>query len=249
MLPMIKRLYSFGGVVFSIESPVSLGLDSRLEAFSIPYAKKIDFTYRIIPCADSESNFQISRQGDLLKVNIREDLIDKIVLGNLLSNASGAYLLNERRRFILHASYVLVNGEAILFTAASQTGKSTQANYWKQAKKAEIVNEDRAIISWENGQYYANGCWAMGSAAICKNCSVPIRAIVLLGQGKENSCRIPAPKEILTHLLPQTTFDQSNPFARIGIVDMVSEMIGKVPIVAYDCIHHVSAVEALERYI
>ena len=251
---MFKRFYCFGDLVFSVESPIGLGIDPCLEKFARENADSVDFAYRInaISADDAsgaEKDFQVDRQGNWLEITLREKLIDKISVGNLLSNGRGAYLLNERGRFILHASYVLVNGKGILFTAPSETGKSTQANYWKQARGAKIVNEDRVIISEKDGVYYAHGCWAMGRAGVCENHSAPIRAIVLLGQGDANRCRMPAPREILRRILPQTTFDQTSLSARIGIVDMVSAMIGRVPIVAYDCIHHVSAVEELEKYI
>lgn len=247
---MDNQIYCFGGVVFSVESPTPLGNDPRLEAFALQAnASTADYIYRIVPTCERNCDFHMNRQGNLLEITLREELIGKISIGNLLSNAKGAYLLNEQKRFLLHASYILVNNEAILFTAPSGTGKSTQANYWRQARGAEIVNEDRVILSCEDGECYAHGCWAMGSAGVCVNRSAPVRAIVLLGQGNENRCFVPTPKEILRRILPQTTFDHTSLSARIGIVDLVSAMVGNVPIVAYDCIHHVSAVEELEKYI
>ena len=55
-------------------------------------------------------------------------------------------VLIAHESIILHASYVNYNGKAILFTAPSGTGKSTQAALWEEYKGAEIVNGDRVII-------------------------------------------------------------------------------------------------------
>lgn len=87
---------------------------------------------------------------------------------------------------VFHASFIEYNGEAILFTAPCGTGKSTQATLWEKYKNAEIINGDKALIYEKNGQFFASGLPFSGSSKICKNKILPIKAIVRLGQAKEN---------------------------------------------------------------
>lgn len=59
--------------------------------------------------------------------------------------------------FVLHSSYIIKDDEAILFTAPSGTGKSTQAELWKKYNNAIIVNGDRTLIKKKttNGMHMA----------------------------------------------------------------------------------------------
>lgn len=93
-----------------------------------------------------------------------------------------------RQQFaVLHASYIEWNGQAILFAAPSQTGKSTQARLWEIQNGARIINEDRVLIGKKDGVWRAYGYPCSGSSPICLNESYPLRGIVLLQQGEENT--------------------------------------------------------------
>lgn len=53
----------------------------------------------------------------------------------------------QKDSFILHSAYIRHRGRAILFSAPSGTGKSTQASLWAQYAGAEIINGDRCFIA------------------------------------------------------------------------------------------------------
>jgi len=103
--------------------------------------------------------------------------------------------LLQRDSAVIHASYIDYKGKGILFTAPSQTGKSTQAELWRLHNGAEILNGDRALLLCREDGVSTGGYIACGSSAICKNRLLPLGAIVLLAQGPENVIRPATTKE------------------------------------------------------
>ena len=55
-------------------------------------------------------------------------------------------LLLPFRALVFHASYVGCDGGAMLFTAPSGTGKSTQAELWRVHRGARVLNGDKAAV-------------------------------------------------------------------------------------------------------
>ena len=90
---------------------------------------------------------------------------------------------------ILHASLIRWNNTAIVFSAPSSTGKSTQAELWKQYAGAEILNGDRAALRKKDGVWHGYGLPYAGSSGIYRNEHAPLRAIVALKQERENNIR------------------------------------------------------------
>ena len=70
----------------------------------------------------------------------------------------------DYNRILMHGSAIAINGKGYIFTALSGTGKSTQAEYWKQMRGAEIINGDRVLITKRNGKFFANGIYVAGTS-------------------------------------------------------------------------------------
>ena len=95
-------------------------------------------------------------------------------------------LLLPYDRIFLHASGIIHKGEAILFTAPSGGGKSTQATLWEKTYGAEIFNGDKVVIAASETPPVCYGSPIAGSSQIYKNVSAPLRAIVFLHKAPEN---------------------------------------------------------------
>ena len=106
-----------------------------------------------------------------------------------LSAMAAEHLIAQADGAIFHCSYIEYNGKAILFTAPSETGKSTQAELWNKYRNADIVNGDRAAIRLIDGQLYAAGIPFAGSSTYCHNRTLPLAAIVYLGQAPVTTIR------------------------------------------------------------
>lgn len=90
---------------------------------------------------------------------------------------------------LLHCAWIRWRGQAILFTAPSGTGKSTQARLWCEHMGAELINGDRGAIRVRDGAVLACGIPMSGSSDVRKNEHMPLRAIVYLSQAPGNQIR------------------------------------------------------------
>lgn len=150
---------------------------------------------------------------------------------------------------ILHASYIDIGGEAILFTAPSGTGKSTQAELWRQFAGAEIINGDRAMIRRHDGIWHAYGSPCSGSSGICLNRTLPLRAIVVLEQHSENVIeRMTYPSRIralvsATEVYPWLPEDIDLAFA------IAEQVVTQVPVIRLRCRPDQGAVECLKAFL
>ena len=246
--------YRFGNTVFRIETPVPMMQDPRFEAFAADLSESADFSLIVeaLPpqsALDQDWPALLERDGNEITVSMNTKLLPSIPVANLMVISHADHLLTERESFILHASYVLHEGQAILFCAPCGTGKSTQAHFWKSERGSTVVNEDRVLIFRRNGIYYAGGIWATGSAGVTQNSTAPIRAIILLGQGPENRVTELRPSQKIIRLLPQCSYDHRDPNAYDRMMIQVIQMVEGLKILSYDCINHPSSVDDLEAYL
>ena len=168
---------------------------------------------------------------------------------NIWNKIDLSRILLHRGGLILHASYIICNGRAILFTAPSGTGKSTQAELWAEAKNAEIINGDRAVLREKDGGMWSYSLPFAGSSGICVNKSAPLRAVVVLTQAAENSVCELAPAEAIKHLYSQCALNRWNREEVEAVLEALTKMARKIRVVKLDCLPDQSAVEILSDYL
>lgn len=89
----------------------------------------------------------------------------------------------------VHSSLVEYKNSGIMFLGPSGIGKTTQAELWHQYLDALIVNGDMVFVEDKGDEFISWGTPWHGSSPYCENTSVPVRALVVLKQGKENMIR------------------------------------------------------------
>ena len=145
---------------------------------------------------------------------------------------------------ILHSSLIACQGRGILFTAPSGTGKSTQAELWKQYRGAQILNGDRSMIRSRDGDT-AYGSPYSGSSGIYRNESAPVTAIVVLRQAPFNRVRRMTTKEAYLSLLSELSL---SPISRETVErqsQWLLSLLGRVPVFLLECLPDEGAVDTL----
>lgn len=88
---------------------------------------------------------------------------------------------------MLHASAVIKDDFAYLFSAASGTGKSTHTEQWLKAfPDAKIINDDKPAIRCIDKVVKAFGTPWSGKTSLNMNLGVPVGGICFLERSKEN---------------------------------------------------------------
>lgn len=157
------------------------------------------------------------------------------------------HLVASNHGFLFHCAYIDHGGKAILFTAPSETGKSTQAELWQKYRGAEIINGDRAAVRLQDGVLMAEGIPFCGSSQYCKNRSLPIAAIVYLGQAPVTSIRKLRGYEAFSKIwegVSVNTWDKEDMELVSGVVQKAA---AELPVYYLPCTPDETAVIALEQ--
>lgn len=147
---------------------------------------------------------------------------------------------------ILHCAYMLKDGKAVLFSAPSGTGKSTQADLWEKYRGTRTINGDKALLYRHEDGWYAHGWPICGSSEICNNETYPIEAIVMLHQAKENAIEPLHGLSLVRKLMAQITINMWNPQFQLQVMDLIDELAGEIPVYELGCDISEGAVSCLE---
>ena len=249
----IKK-YHFGPAVFSFITEIPLYTAEMYERFRTDDNANPDFIVEIVPLPESvpygiREPIQTAFCGNRITAAMNRNVISDLTVGRLMYLIHAANLFPQKDAFVLHASYIVRDGRALLFSAPSGTGKSTQADLWNTYRGCEIVNSDRVIISREKGQFFANGAFISGSSGICRNVTVPLGNIVLLEQASRCAVKSLSVPKRLERLLCESSFDRYDPLQYVKMLDLVSDILNKIPVICYGCTKGLEAVEMLENYL
>lgn len=112
----------------------------------------------------------------------------------------------KRNAMLIHSSALVYNGNAYLFSAQSGVGKSTHTRLWQQAfgDKVYIINDDKPVVRIIDNSCIAYGTPFDGGSGIAKNENAPLRAIIFIERGEENTIRKATHKEIVSNLYLST---------------------------------------------
>lgn len=154
--------------------------------------------------------------------------------------------LISRDSLILHCAYVEYRGKAILFSAPSETGKTTQANLWEKYRGSRTVNGDRGLLTRKGNEWIVQGWPVCGTSEICENETMPVRAIVMLEQAKEDHARLLAKGEAFSLLYSQITINRWNTQAHMYAMDLIEDVLSHIPVYQLGCTISRHAVECLD---
>ena len=227
-LPQKDRSYYQSGTSYYEVTASGKRIFLARDSFSDPYAM-VEF-YR-------------NKRIDLIYLQGNENLIDNTTA--LFHKIGFENLLLDCNRLILHCSYILYKEKSILFSAPSETGKSTQARLWNIFYNAETINDDRAAISVSDTACFSHGIPFSGTSDICNNYSSEIGAIVILAQGKQNKISRINKTEAFLHLYSETTIHQWDKSYVEKASALLLDIIEKVPVYMLTCLPDKGAADLL----
>lgn len=136
---------------------------------------------------------------------------------------------------LLHASAVVRDGKAYLFSAPSGTGKSTHTALWCSVfPDAVILNDDKPALRREEGRWYAYGTPWSGKTAQNLNLRTELAGICLLRRGEENVIR-PFGGAGAIHDILEQTIRPRHPRLLGNLMDLLDKLLNEVPVWEMEC--------------
>ena len=145
--------------------------------------------------------------------------------------------LIEYNVILFHGSAVALDDEVYLFTAPSGTGKSTHAALWRRAvgERVVMVNDDKPFLGLkDDGNIIVYGSPWAGKHRLNANVALPLKAICILSQAKENRIKKITPGDSFQTMYTQTYRKSTD----IQFTDIVLKVLAKVveyPIWKLEC--------------
>lgn len=204
--------------------------------------------YGSVQDGPESAHTRAEHRGKCHTIQLKEALVSDTISARLVLNALDVeHLVASSGGVILHGSYIAWEGKAIVFTAPSGTGKSTQAELWKTHRGAGIVNGDRVVLMPENGRICAAGLPFSGSSRYCANQTLPLEAVVYLKQAPVTTIRQLRGLEAFRRVWEGCCVNTWNRVDMHAASGLVEKLLGQVPVYELPCTPDESAVKALEQ--
>ena len=143
---------------------------------------------------------------------------------------------------MLHASAVVVDGKAYLFSAPCGTGKSTHTSLWLKlfGDQAYIINDDKPAIRMVDGEFYVYGTPFSGKHDISRNTRVKLGGLCFISQAEENEISVMDSKDVIVNILEQTIrrLSMENMDKMLTVVD---KMLSNITVYSLKCNMDLSA--------
>lgn len=218
--------YLLGGIAVGIESTYS-----EVHAMCMDYATSRQPELILRPTmADIEAEGRMSNeqreQEGLPQHQFSPSYLETLAVYRQLATAA-----LHRGVMLLHGSVIAVDGEGYLFTARSGTGKSTHVRLWRElfGERAVMVNDDKPLVRIAEGaQPEVYGTPWDGKHHLSNNISVPLRAIIILERGAENSIHAVTAKDAFPTLLQQSfrPTDALHTVKALQLLSILSQQVG-----------------------
>lgn len=217
------------------------------------------FRHRVYSTDNGELLWQYERikNGDVIIKYLVSASMDKITLLEDNSN-TGGNLAFEYLGQIMPSVLLLSNtitfhgvlmeycGKGIIISAPSGTGKTTHARMWRDLHRALIINGDRSTCKKINGEWTGFGLPWSGTSGEQINRSVPITAMVVLEQSKENHAEILTGLEAFAAIMPNLQYPRWDAELTGTAMDLVDDFLSEIPVIRLYCRPDEEAVNVLK---
>ncbi len=224
-------MYRIAGLNVSISNGGAL-LNERAEAYRTEYTGVADLTIDL-------------PQDALQKMCYNHPYLTEDECAYIVSGDEFCYNLINHDGFRLHASAVVLDGHAYLFSAPSGTGKSTHTALWCDyfgPERAYILNDDAPVIKWAGDAFIAWGSPWSGTMPLNRNSGVPLKGIAFLERSRSDWILPMGFSESIIYLMEQTRRTQE-PKRMEKLIYLLERLLMVVPIYRLGCTPSFCAVE------
>lgn len=134
--------------------------------------------------------------------------------------------------FYLHASTVVLDGKAYLFSGHPGAGKSTHTRLWLQefGSRAVIINDDKPALRRIDGVWYAYGTPWCGKDGINQNRKAPLAGLCFMKKAQQNSIRRLSSLEAMRKVLSQTIYKFQNAESLDKMLPLLEAFLQEIPV-------------------
>lgn len=209
--------------------------EGLLHYFRIPYTKGI--------CA-----YNWMKEGNEVEIHYHAGA------RNYFQNAVGPFniagferVLYHYRKYLFHCSYIDVDGQAVLFSAPSGGGKTTQALLWEKYENATIINGDRGVLEKKEDGYVVHGLPIAGSSGVFVNSTLPLKTIFVVKQAPLNRVTRLDVQEAFEKVFSEITLNNWNQQFVLDAVDFAMALVQIIPIYELECTISKEAVDVVKE--
>lgn len=252
---MLEQYYSIAGERILIKSrqpfPITMFKNFECEASDdVMLTLEVDaddsymrcYGFSYFQCPDGWSHVLIGNQGES-KILASKDWSELKLMGDGKSQnswmellAAGFYSrLTSFGGVLMHASVVEYKNKAVVFTAASGTGKTTQARLWNEYLNGRILNGDKVFFKEKDNLFETWGSPWKGSSPYAINDYAPLGAVIVLSQGKDNIIRPLEDHEIASMVLPHIFLPSWDTVCIDRVMEVVNNMFSQIHFYHLSC--------------
>ena len=202
---------------------VDMEVSGRTELQAKPYRASAEGPADITLTCDARRVLELN--PDLESLDTAQYLATGVLFARELLNFDGSYL---------HASAVIWQGRAYLFSANSGTGKSTHAEKWCRLFGAKYLNDDKPALRLIEGVWMSYGTPWSGKHDLSSPEGVPLGGIAFLKRGDQNRICPLAPAQAVPLFMSQSLWRLSGQLMEKQLA-LVDRLVGHIPIWELTC--------------
>lgn len=164
------------------------------------YFEQKDIDFRDFSCREDTPD------GYKIHIDFEGPLTDLMLFEALYTPG----ILAERGILMLHSSFVIYDGRAIVFAGIKQVGKTTQALLWEKYASARMINGDRTALKIENGNLIACGVPFCGSSKFSLDESAQVAAVVFPSIAKKTEIIPRSPDAVFMDIMQLLTYNRQS---------------------------------------
>lgn len=204
----------------AVDMEVSGRTEQQAAAYAVPANGPADIT---LTC-DARRVLELNPM--MLTEDMAEYMGTGVIFGRELLEFNGTYI---------HASAVILDGAAYLFSAPSGTGKSTHTEKWCRLFGARYLNDDKPALRFTGNGWMAYGTPWSGKNDLSSPVGVPLGGIACLRRGQENTIRRLDPPEALPMLMAQSMWKLATQDKMDKQLAIMDKLLQEIPVWELKC--------------